>query len=96
MTLLKAALVQFAGLPILTAVWRVEGGAMAGFPGLDELFEGRHFDREIIVLCVRWYLHFKLKRLIERRHGRRLGRSLDRCSVREASCSNTAPGTAAP
>jgi transposase-like protein len=33
---------------------------MAGFPGLHELFEGRHFDREIIVLCVRWYLRFKL------------------------------------
>src|SRR5277367_6528170 len=33
------ALVQFAGLPILPAVWRVEGGAMAGFPGLGELFE---------------------------------------------------------
>ena len=28
--------------------------------GLDELFEGRHFDREVIVLCVRWYLRFKL------------------------------------
>jgi hypothetical protein len=25
---------------------------MAGFLSLDELFEGRHFDREIIVLCV--------------------------------------------
>jgi transposase-like protein len=37
-----------------------EGGAMARFLGLDELFEGRHFDREIIVLCVRWYLRFKL------------------------------------
>ena len=33
---------------------------MIGFPGFDELFEGRHFDREIIVLCVRWYLRFKL------------------------------------
>src|SRR5258707_8869117 len=33
---------------------------MAGFLELDELFEGRHFDREIIVLCVRWYLRFKL------------------------------------
>ena len=33
---------------------------MARFLGLDELFEGRHFDREIIVLCVRWYLRFKL------------------------------------
>ena len=27
---------------------------------MDELFEGRHFDREIIVLWVRWYLRFKL------------------------------------
>jgi transposase-like protein len=25
-----------------------------------ELFKGRHFDREIIILCVRWYLRFKL------------------------------------
>jgi transposase-like protein len=33
---------------------------MAVLRGLDELFEGRHFDREIIVLCVRWYLRFKL------------------------------------
>ena len=33
---------------------------MARFLGLAELFEGRHFDREIIVLCVRWHLRFKL------------------------------------
>jgi transposase-like protein len=33
---------------------------MAGFLSLDALFDGRHFDREIIVLCVRWYLRFKL------------------------------------
>jgi transposase-like protein len=33
---------------------------MAGFLRLDEPFDGRHFDREIIVLCVRWYLRFKL------------------------------------
>jgi transposase-like protein len=25
-----------------------------------ELFERRHFDREVIILCVRWYLRFKL------------------------------------
>jgi transposase-like protein len=25
-----------------------------------DLFKGRHFDRGIIVLCVRWYLRFKL------------------------------------
>jgi transposase-like protein len=27
---------------------------------LDELFAGRHFDREAIDQCVRWYLRFKL------------------------------------
>ena len=27
---------------------------------LEELFAGRHFDREVIILCVRWYLRFKL------------------------------------
>jgi transposase-like protein len=27
---------------------------------IDDLFKGRHFDRQIIVLCVRWYLRFKL------------------------------------
>jgi transposase-like protein len=26
----------------------------------DELFRGRHFDRDIIILCVRWYLRFEL------------------------------------
>jgi transposase-like protein len=27
---------------------------------MDELFEGRHFDREVILLCVCWYLRYKL------------------------------------
>lgn len=27
---------------------------------IDKLCEGRHFDREVIVLCVRWYLRYKL------------------------------------
>jgi hypothetical protein len=27
---------------------------------VEELFEGRHFGREVIILCVRWYLRFKL------------------------------------
>jgi len=27
---------------------------------IDALFKGRRFDREIIVLCVRWYLRYKL------------------------------------
>ena len=33
---------------------------MARFLSLDELFKGRHFDREVVVLCVRWYLRYKL------------------------------------
>jgi hypothetical protein len=33
---------------------------MMGLPNMDELFKGRRFDREIIVLCVRWYLRYKL------------------------------------
>ena len=33
---------------------------LTGVLSIDELFKGRHFDREIIVLCVRWYLRFKL------------------------------------
>ena len=27
---------------------------------IDGLFNGCHFDREVIVLCVRWYLRYKL------------------------------------
>ena len=26
----------------------------------DKLFDGRHFDREIILLCVRWRVRYKL------------------------------------
>ena len=33
---------------------------MARFLSLDELFKGRHFDWEVVVLCVRWHLRFKL------------------------------------
>jgi transposase-like protein len=28
--------------------------------GVEELFRGRHFDREVIILCVRRYLRYKL------------------------------------
>ena len=27
---------------------------------LEELFAGRHFTRDVVILCVRWYLRFKL------------------------------------
>ena len=43
--------------------WRVERSVeqdMSKLTNVDELFEGRHFDREMIILCVRWYLRFKL------------------------------------
>ena len=33
---------------------------MPKFVPAEELFKGRHFDQEIVVLCVRWYLSFKL------------------------------------
>ena len=33
---------------------------MAKRKTIEELFKGRHFEREIIILCVRWYLRFKL------------------------------------
>ncbi len=33
---------------------------MGKLKSVKELFEGRHFSREVIVLCVRWYLRFKL------------------------------------
>jgi len=39
------------------------------------MFDGRHFDREIIVLCVRWYLRYKLSlhALVELMHRTRKG-----------------------
>ena len=47
------ALVQTAGSgPAMMSAELPEGG--------HQLFEGRHFDREVIILCVRWYLRFKL------------------------------------
>ena len=33
---------------------------MVRLKSMAELFAGRHFDWEIIVLCVRWYLRYKL------------------------------------
>jgi transposase-like protein len=27
---------------------------------VDDLFKGRHFDRDVIILCIRWYLRYKL------------------------------------
>jgi transposase-like protein len=35
-------------------------GQVARFLTVEELFSGRHFDREIVILCVRWYESYKL------------------------------------
>jgi transposase-like protein len=36
------------------------GGQVSKLLSVAELFKGRHFDAEIVVLCVRWYLQYKL------------------------------------
>ncbi len=33
---------------------------MPRFVPTEELFKGRHFDQEVVIPCVRWYLSFKL------------------------------------
>jgi transposase-like protein len=33
---------------------------MSKLKSLDGLFAGRHFDRDVIILCVCWYLRYKL------------------------------------
>jgi transposase-like protein len=33
---------------------------MSKLKSLDGLFAGRHFDRDVIILCVRWYPRYKL------------------------------------
>jgi hypothetical protein len=43
-----------------TGGWPRYRRRMADLPSAQELFKNRHFDREIIILCVRWYLNFKL------------------------------------
>jgi hypothetical protein len=37
-----------------------DDGEMPQFVPVEELFKGRHFDQEIVVLNVRWYLSYKL------------------------------------
>jgi hypothetical protein len=58
---------------------------------LEELFAGRHFDSEIILLCVRWYLRFKLslrdlvEMMAERGVALRIPPSCDGCSITHRS-----------
>src|SRR3954453_23386299 len=50
---------------------------MSKLKDLEWLFNGRHFDREVIVLCVRWYLRYKpsLRDLVEMMAERGLSRA---------------------
>ena len=38
-----------------------EDGQVPRFVPVEKLFKGRHFDQEIVVLCVRWYLSYKVE-----------------------------------
>jgi len=40
----------------------------------SDLFKGRHFDQQVIVLCVRWYLSYKLS-------SRDLVNMMDECGI---------------
>jgi hypothetical protein len=44
----------------MLVLWTMGSRHMGKLESLDELFAGRHFDRDVIILCVRWYLRFKL------------------------------------
>jgi transposase-like protein len=55
------ALVQIAWSKRLQSrAERIREPTMSKSKSLEELFAGRHFDREVIILCVRWYLRYKL------------------------------------
>ena len=41
-------------------MWALPMTKLACMLSIDDLFKGRHFDQDIIILCVRWYLRFKL------------------------------------
>src|SRR5260370_10487694 len=65
----QRAILQFR--PIAAEVGRTVGSGanarvadddeeMQRFVPIEDLFKGRHFERQIIVLCVSWYTSFKL------------------------------------
>ncbi|MDQ3754875.1 MAG: hypothetical protein M3371_09105 [Acidobacteriota bacterium] len=40
-----------------------------GGPTSSALFHGHHFDRVIVILCIRWYIAFKLNYRAIKQHG---------------------------
>jgi hypothetical protein len=57
---LAKAPVQIGGADRLSSGFDEREQAMSKLTDIDRLFNGRHFDREVIVVCVRWYLRYKL------------------------------------
>ena len=56
----QMAPVQIGGAGRLSSGFDEREQAMSQLIDIDRLFNGRHFDREVTVLCVRWYLRYKL------------------------------------
>jgi putative transposase len=42
------------------AFWGSRGGVVSTLSSFEELFAGRHFDFAAIILCVLWFLRYKL------------------------------------
>ncbi|MGF6408538.1 transposase-like protein [Paraburkholderia sp. MM5482-R2] len=40
---------------------------MSKLKNMGDLFSGRHFNRDVIIQCVRWYLRYKLACVISSR-----------------------------
>jgi transposase-like protein len=55
----RSALVQILKWGKLWAFYG-EDEKVTKIASLEKLFKGRHFEHDIIVLCVRWYLRYKL------------------------------------
>jgi hypothetical protein len=54
----RTVLAQRRAAPFSRLTGGFEGEAIARFLGLEELFEGQHFSREIIEPYVRWHMRF--------------------------------------
>jgi hypothetical protein len=50
-----------------------DGEEMQRFVPIEDVFKGRHFDRQIIVLCVSWYTSFKLLALVQAQADEEIG-----------------------
>ena len=53
------------GLHSRALVQTLRPDRVAGMKNLAELFKGRHYESEIFVLCVRWYLGIEVDDALE-------------------------------